>query len=317
MPAFYIFLITMVITGMGLGYLMGFLRTVLFAIKFSAAIIGAYFFHPFIVGIIVSNIEVLGEWAGAVAFIASFGFCLIIIHLLLSPIKKHIITVNKNILNKIGGAINGLAAGAISFLIFIQFTDIITVPQGVQDKISNYGIADAMKQPVAFVNESFVSIFEKQPVQVMSMETDSAIAESGIVLPYLTKDFEARKELETQMLQLINEERSQNGLPPLSSDTKLTAAARAHSADMFTRGYFSHNTPENINPFQRLHRAGIKYNYAGENLAIAPTLLKAHEGLMKSPGHRANILSPSYGKVGIGILDAGIHGLMITQEFKD
>jgi uncharacterized protein YkwD len=38
---------------------------------------------------------------------------------------------------------------------------------------------------------------------------------------------------------------------------------------------------------------------------------------MNSPGHRANILNPSFGRVGIGILDGGFYGLMISQEFRD
>jgi uncharacterized protein YkwD len=38
---------------------------------------------------------------------------------------------------------------------------------------------------------------------------------------------------------------------------------------------------------------------------------------MNSPGHRANILRPQYGRLGIGILDGGIRGLMITQSFRN
>jgi uncharacterized protein YkwD len=43
----------------------------------------------------------------------------------------------------------------------------------------------------------------------------------------------------------------------------------------------------------------------------------AHINLMNSPGHRANILQPSFGRLGIGILDGGFYGLMISQEFRD
>ena len=61
----------------------------------------------------------------------------------------------------------------------------------------------------------------------------------------------------------------------------------------------------------------MAYLSAGENLALAPTLHSAHTGLMHSPGHRANILRPQFGRLGIGILDAGRHGLMVTQEFRN
>ena len=62
---------------------------------------------------------------------------------------------------------------------------------------------------------------------------------------------------------------------------------------------------------------GGRKNAAGENLALAPTLQLAHDGLMKSPGHRANILSTNYRTVGIGIVDGGPYGLMVTQDFTD
>ncbi len=74
--------------------------------------------------------------------------------------------------------------------------------------------------------------------------------------------------------------------------------ARAHADDMFRRGYFSHDTPEGVDPFQRMKQAGIVFGLAGENLALAPTLDIAHNGLMNSPGHRANILKPHSGRWG-------------------
>ena len=86
---------------------------------------------------------------------------------------------------------------------------------------------------------------------------------------------------------------------------------------MFVRGYFSHYTPEGKDPFQRMHDAGVTYRTAGENLALAPTLQLAHTGLMNSPGHRANILHPQFGRVGIGILDGGRRGIMVSQEFRN
>ena len=93
--------------------------------------------------------------------------------------------------------------------------------------------------------------------------------------------------------------------------------ARRHSADMFARGYFAHDTPEGLDPFARMREAHVRYLTAGENLALAPTLLVAHSGLMNSPGHRANILHPQFGRLGIGIMDGGIRGLMVSQEFRD
>ena len=63
--------------------------------------------------------------------------------------------------------------------------------------------------------------------------------------------------------------------------------------------------------------AGVKFRTAGENLALAPTLQLAHTGLMNSPGHRANILRPEFGRLGIGIMDGGFRGIMVSQEFRN
>jgi uncharacterized protein YkwD len=86
---------------------------------------------------------------------------------------------------------------------------------------------------------------------------------------------------------------------------------------MFARGYFAHVNPEGEAPSDRIREGGVKFLTAGENLAYAKALKIAHRGLMNSPGHRANILNPAYGRLGIGILDGGFHGLMITQNFRN
>ena len=93
--------------------------------------------------------------------------------------------------------------------------------------------------------------------------------------------------------------------------------ARRHSRDMFARGYFSHISPEGRSPGDRIRAARVRFRTAGENLALAQSLEIAHEGLMNSPGHRANILQPLYGRVGIGILDGGLYGIMVTQVFRN
>lgn len=126
---------------------------------------------------------------------------------------------------------------------------------------------------------------------------------------------------ETRVLELLNEARREAGLEPLEADEPLRGVGRAHALDMYTRGYFAHDTPECADdapgctdPFDRIRGADISYAVAGENLALAPTAETAHRGLMDSPGHRANILNRDYTRVGIGVY-AGPFGLMVTQEF--
>jgi uncharacterized protein YkwD len=124
-------------------------------------------------------------------------------------------------------------------------------------------------------------------------------------------------EAEQRMLALLNGEREREGLAPLSVDPEIVEVARAHSFDMWQRSYFSHVNPDGEDPFDRMREGGVGFRAAGENLALAPTVEQAHRGLMNSPGHRRNILDPAFSRIGIGVVDGGIHGMMFTQNFAD
>lgn len=121
---------------------------------------------------------------------------------------------------------------------------------------------------------------------------------------------------ELQMVALVNEERTSRGLSALEIDMEMVLVARAHSADMRDRDYFAHTNPDGLDPFDRMSAAGISYGTAGENLAYADSVSRAHTLLMESPGHRANILNGDFGRVGIGIVEIP-SGWMITQVFAD
>jgi uncharacterized YkwD family protein len=120
---------------------------------------------------------------------------------------------------------------------------------------------------------------------------------------------------EQQMVNLVNQERAKAGLKPLAVDTRLVSLARLKSKDMIDKKYFSHQSPTYGSPFDMMKREGITYKTAGENLAGASTVTKAHQLLMQSAGHRQNILNPSFTHIGIGIVKGGPYGTMFTQMF--
>src|SRR6266496_1680981 len=181
----------------------------------------------------------------------------------------------------------------------------------------NSRIANKLSTEVEWVNEKLSPVFDKAIRQTINNLTIHPASNETVKLPFRDSHPAVRPDLETQMLQFVNEERTKRGLSPLKPDPELTEVARAHSRDMFARGYFAHFTPEGKSPFDRMNEAHVQYATAGENLALAHSLSIAHNGLMNSPGHRANILSPSFGHVGIGILDGGFYGLMVSQEFRN
>jgi len=120
---------------------------------------------------------------------------------------------------------------------------------------------------------------------------------------------------ERQLYDLVNEERGKVGLAILAWDDRLVPVARAHSVEMFKLKYFSHESPNAGTPFDRLKAAGISYSRAGENLAYAQSVVVAHRALMDSAGHRENILRPEFTRIGIGVINAGAYGRMVTQLF--
>lgn len=122
---------------------------------------------------------------------------------------------------------------------------------------------------------------------------------------------------ETLMVSLVNNEREKAGLKKLIVSVPLGNLARLYAQDMFTWGYFSHYNLQGQSPFDRMQKKDISFLAAGENLALAPNVNLAFQGLMNSPGHRANILSVDFGKIGIGVIDGGIYGEMFVQEFTD
>ena len=121
--------------------------------------------------------------------------------------------------------------------------------------------------------------------------------------------------MEQQMVNLVNQERVKQGLKPLEVDMRLVKAARLKSQDMIDKNYTGHISPTYGSPFDMLKSMGITYKTAGENIAGAGTVDRAHTNLMNSSGHRANILYTQYTKIGIGIIQGGPYGLMITQIF--
>ncbi len=120
---------------------------------------------------------------------------------------------------------------------------------------------------------------------------------------------------EYYMLTLINKERQANGLNPLSMNSALSSASRLHSQDMINRGFFNHINPDGLTPSDRAKNAGYNFIILAENICGNPSIDAGHLSLMGSPSHRSNILNPSYKEVGIGIVDGGPYGKMITQMF--
>lgn len=106
---------------------------------------------------------------------------------------------------------------------------------------------------------------------------------------------------EQKALNLLNQDRKNNGLPALTADPALSAIARAKSIDMRDKNYFAHHSPTYGSASDMLKHFGYKFTSVGENIAHHATIEKAQVAFMSSDGHRRNILSSAWTKVGIGV----------------
>ena len=97
----------------------------------------------------------------------------------------------------------------------------------------------------------------------------------------------------------------------------MTDVARQHSLEMYRLGYFAHDSPTYGSPADRLRLAGVSFTVAGENIAYAPTVSSAFRGLMASPEHRQNILSSDFHRIGVGVAQSSLWGVVVTQDFAD
>ncbi len=118
----------------------------------------------------------------------------------------------------------------------------------------------------------------------------------------------------TSSWRLTNATRRENGLPPVVADGGLEQVARAHSQDMVQHDFVGHTSPTTGTAVQRVARAGYNSGLVLENIGRGYGAREIEEGLMQSPGHRANILNPDVTHVGIGVVAQqegiadGVHG---------
>lgn len=314
-----VLLLLIVALSMWAGWAKGFIAGMTNLAVWAGSLLAGFIFYQDTGALLQKAFPSFGVWL----FPVSFLLTVILSRLLLSFVLNRLIRytpphAHQSTANRALGMLPGLATGAVYAAITAALLLSVPMWNGLAKEARESKIANRLGVQIAWLDEKFSPIFgeaAKATMNRLMVKPD----ESGetVNLHYTTTDTRVRPDLEAEMLRLVNEERVKRGLPPVKADPELAAVARAHSADMFARGYFSHYTPEKKDPFDRMKKAGVKFVTAGENLALGRTLKICHEGLMNSPGHRANILNPAFGRLGIGILDGGIYGLMISQEFRN
>lgn len=120
---------------------------------------------------------------------------------------------------------------------------------------------------------------------------------------------------EWEVFNLINQQRSKNGLSPLKIDYEVQRVARIKAQDMVNNNYFSHTSPTYGSPFNMLNNFKVSYRTAGENIAGNSSNSAAVTAWMNSSGHKANILNSSFNYTGIGVINGSKYGKIYVQMF--
>ncbi len=130
-----------------------------------------------------------------------------------------------------------------------------------------------------------------------SASASLAASDSSFAGHYTTASLSAQEQTAGN---LLNSDRARYGLAPLVIDPELCRIARIKSQDMLNNQYFAHTSPTYGDVRSMLRQFGYAYTAAGENIAHHATVEKAQAAFLSSPGHRKNILSSAYTRVGLG-----------------
>lgn len=227
-----------------------------------------------------------------------------------------------NFVNRAGGA--GLAAAWGLFLATLVLTIgvVLPMPPAVADTIDDSAVARTLTDPDGVAQEFFIGLAGDKLIETVLNLREVVGARRVIVDPDAVVDIGASDrsrlvrdhEAASEIFELVNEERSAAGLSTLAWSDALAAVGNGHAVEMYVDGYFAHTSPVTGDVGSRLHSAGISFSVGGENLALAATVSEVHNGLMDSPGHRANIEADFYDTIGIGVV-RGPLGLMTVQVF--
>ncbi len=296
----------------------GFLNQAINILGFALSLVTALLFYSSVGNLLTKGFNLAPIVAAPVGFLIIWVLVEILFSAVLNGfLLKYLQRFEANKLNLYLGFLPSI----INALLFISFILLLFVSLPARPDIKN----DIFKSKIGSVLIGKAMTLERPLDKVFGPITKQGLTfltvnpeEKGSVDLHFKQDqLTVNYTDEQEMLKLVNSERAKVGVAPLAWNNSLADVARAHSKDMFTRGYFSHYSPEGKDVGDRLSEAGIAYTYAGENLALAPNLQTAHQGLMASEGHRRNILDPAFHKIGVGAINGGAYGEMITQVFTE
>ncbi len=287
-------------------------------ISFLGSLVLSLRFYKYISNFLKINFSLSLSVANAIGYLlAAIIFDSILAYLTGYLVYKLPAKFKKHSLNKLLGIIPGTGEGLLIIAFLVTLAMALPIKPQIKSDITDSKIGGLILDKTVLLEKTINEVFGGVINDTLTYFTVNADSKETINLEISSFNLSTDDKSEIEMFKAVNSERRKLAIPELVWDKNLVPVARSHANDMWQRKYFSHFSPEGKNVGDRLSSFKIEYSFAGENLALAPTLKTAHKGLMNSKGHRENILEPKFKKIGIGVIDNGVYGKMFVQVFTD
>jgi uncharacterized protein YkwD len=318
MNAIDLVLVVVLLLAVWTGYRRGFIAAAVRLLVVLTSVVAALLGYRFMARQLEAHDPALGMWSVPLGFVVSWFLAQLLLGALAGALVRAVPRrVHAHVLNRALGVLPGLVSGSINAALLSVVLLTLPLVDGLSTLTRESKLANRLSAPADWLDCVLTPIFNPAVRRTLQALTIAPESRESVDLRFTTTSPRVRPELEGDLLALVNAERTARGRKPLQADPELTEVARAHGRDMLARGYFAHVTPDGKDLTDRLRSAHLPFLVAGENLALAPTTEVAHQNLMNSSGHRQNILREQFGRAGIGVLDAGRHGLMVTELFRN
>lgn len=302
------------------GWKRGFVILLVNLFSFLASLWLAVRYQGMVGNFITEKFGVAASWSNVVGYMGiAFVAQIVIESLLIRAVNK---LPQKFQVSRVSRWLGGLVSAGSAFIVaafFLLLMLQLPLRGSIKQDIKHSFIGSRLvifSERYGGMMQSSLDQISREAVKFVTVAPDSN-ERIPLELPQRTISLAEDEAVEIRMVELVNQERISRGIPELRVDAEMVTAARGKSRDMFARRYFSHYDPDGKNAADRMNMAGVAYTFVGENLAYAPDLSSAHQGLMNSEGHRINILETRFHRIGIGVIDGGNYGLMFTQLFAD
>lgn len=289
-------------------------------LAFLASLWLAIRYHVLVGAFITQKFGITATWADVIGYLLiAFASEIILEEIIVFATDKLPQKIAESKVNHVLGGALSVLSGLVTISFFLLLFLAFPIRGSIKKDITASPIAKFLVNAATMYGGGLKPTVDRLASEATKFITIEPGSNENVPMnfPILSSTLPEDSQGEADMLVRVNRERTQKGLSALTIDTRMVVLARAKSRDMFARNYFAHTDPDGKSVANHMEKAEVEYRIVGENLAYAPDTETAHNGLMNSPGHRANIMDTEFRRVGIGVIDGGIYGKMYTQIFAD